>query len=243
VGELSNQLVYIATINNLPVGETPVSLRFIDKIGNEFTQELTLSRKAFTFPFGFTEIRPWPDANYVLNGDDLIAKVDKSHRLLEDYIPQDLVDLNKQFGLYTLNNAQLRIDAAVALKHMLDQLAKETGEYVTVASGYRSYETQLQTYSGWVSQYGEAEANKFSAKPGHSEHQLGTTFDLVNEDTDWKITNDFGTTNAGKWLAANCERYGFIFPYKQDESNNNGYVEESWHFRYIGLENVGAVQQ
>jgi D-alanyl-D-alanine carboxypeptidase len=93
----------------------------------------------------------------------------------------------------------------------------------------------MQTYVSWVRQLGEQKADGLSARPGYSEHQLGTAVDFVNKATGYKIVNDFGNTPAGKWLAENSYKYGFILPYKSDQSNAGGYQEESWHFRFTGV--------
>ncbi len=236
IGQLNSQYYYVAQVVNLPVAETDITLKFNDAAGNHFEQPVKITRTSFGFPPGYTQLLPWANSQYVLNADDLSVTVDKAHRLLEDYEPSDLVDLNKTYGLYTLNNAVLRRDAGAALKAMLDQLAKETGKYVTVASGYRSYEQQVATYAINVRQLGEDQANNVSSKPGNSQHQLGTTVDFVSDETTWKITKDFGNTVAGQWLATNCAHYGFVQPYKQENSNTSGYVEEAWHFRYVGVQ-------
>lgn len=228
-----NKYYYVARVNNIGIGEINIKLELSDEIGNTKVEEVAITRKTFNFPAGYYEISPWEDSSYLIQIDLPSTEVNKEHRLFEDYEPDDLVDLNEEFGILTLNNAMLRADAARALNLMLTNLYSETGAQVTVASGYRSYETQITTYASWVRQYGETEANKFSAKPGHSQHQLGTTVDFVSEETGWKIDNSFGDTVAGKWLRDNADKYGFIVPYFEDQSESGGYQEESWHFRYI----------
>jgi len=237
VGTQADRLYYIVTVSNLPSGKTtPVNLTFTDTLGNEEKVELEITRDPYTYPAGLAGITSWEDTEYILDGDDFNAAVSKSSRLLEDYEPDDLMDLNADLGLYTLNNAQLRSEAAYALRDMLNALAAATDKYVTVASGYRSFLTQAETYAYWVQELGLNKANEVSARPGHSEHQLGTTIDFVSEDTNWQITNGFGSTTAGQWLAENCKNYGFIIPYNEDQTDNGGYKEESWHFRYVGAQ-------
>ncbi len=228
---------YVLRVTKLPIGESKVNIKLKDEAGNDFSQEIIVTRESFGFPVGYDNgVGAWPDAQYSVDGSSYAVVVDKQHRLLEDYEPDDLVDLNADLGLYTLNNAVLRAEPARALRSMLNELATATGKYVTIASGYRSYETQVKTYSGWVKELGEIGADQVSARPGHSEHQLGTAVDFVSDETNWQITNDFGATVAGKWLAENCTRFGFILPYQQDQTADGGYKEESWHFRYIGIE-------
>lgn len=234
LGKQGAKHYYIARVSNLGVGDTTVTLKLKDEVGGTFEKQLTITRRNVAFPAGFSEIKPWDNAQYTLDGDDYAAVVNKQNRLLEDYIPDDLLDLNKDLGLYTLNNATLRAEAARSLKVMLDDLRKATGKNVTIASGYRSYETQVTTYANWIRELGEQRANAVSAKPGHSEHQLGTTVDFVSDETNWQVKDAFGATVAGKWLAENSSKYGYVQPYKTDQSNDGGYAEESWHFRYTG---------
>jgi hypothetical protein len=235
IGELEGKKYYVLRASELGIGDNEFVANFKDEQGQTFKQELKIDRDDYSFPPGFTAITPWDGAEYIINGNDFKAKVDKQNRLLEDYEPADLVDLNKQFGIFTLNNAQLRSEPAAALKNMLAELKKQTGKSVTVASGYRSYFIQVRTYGNWVKELGQANADKVSAKPGHSEHQLGTTVDFVSDETNWQISNKFGDTAAGKWLAQNASTYGFVVPFNQDNSASGGYKEESWHFRYVGL--------
>ena len=83
-----------------------------------------------------------------------------------------------------------------ALEQMLDAAAV-AGYDIRVVSAYRSYDDQVATYNHWVAALGEAEADRVSAKPGYSEHQLGTTADLGSPDFGWDLTAGFGATPAG----------------------------------------------
>lgn len=234
VGDVDRDKYYIVRLTGLSVGDTEVTLRFSDENNQQLEQVLLVERIPFNMPVGFEAITPWENSEYILDGDSLDVDVNRTQRLLEDYEPSDLIDLNKELGIFTLNNAQLRSDAAYALRDMLREMNEETGKSVTVASGYRSYQTQARTYANWVAELGENRANEVSARPGHSQHQLGTTVDFVSEATGWQISNDFGDTKAGRWLSENAFRFGFVIPYDEDETDTGGYKEESWHFRYVG---------
>ena len=108
--------------------------------------------------------------------------------------------------------------------------ANNEGIDFDVFSGYRSYYTQQSTYQGWVNRDGQAEADTYSARPGHSEHQSGLAADI----------NGYGArfeeSAATNWLASNCYKYGFILRYPQGKQGVTGYVYESWHFRYVGTD-------
>ncbi len=108
--------------------------------------------------------------------------------------------------------------------------AAEAGFDIQLISGYRSYETQKGLYNNYVATYGQAEADTFSAKPGTSEHQTGLAMDVG-----W-IDDSYGDTPSGKWLAANCYKYGFIIRYPKGKEGITGYKYEPWHIRYLGVD-------
>lgn len=103
-------------------------------------------------------------------------------------------------------------------------------------SGFRAYQTQVGLYNNYIAKHGKAEADKFSARPGYSEHQTGLVFDLI--DNDGQLLGATGTNDSSKkaaeWLANNAHKYGFIIRYKPEFTEKTGYIEESWHIRYVG---------
>ena len=108
--------------------------------------------------------------------------------------------------------------------------AKKEGLNIYISSGFRSYNKQKSLYNGYVSSDGKAKADTYSARPGHSEHQSGLAFD-VNQ-----INSSFDNTKEAKWLHKNCYKYGFILRYPKNKTNETGYIYESWHYRYVGVE-------
>lgn len=119
--------------------------------------------------------------------------------------------------------------ANAALTKMI-AAAKQEGITLFIKSGYRSYETQKTIYNNYVARDGVAAADRYSARAGHSEHQTGLAFDLNSLD------QSFGQTPEGKWLAANCHKYGFIIRYPEGKENVTGYMYEPWHVRYLGVD-------
>ena len=101
--------------------------------------------------------------------------------------------------------------------------------------------TQVSTYNGYVSQYGQAQADTFSARPGHSEHQTGLAVDLGNSNNSCALEICFGDTAGGLWLAANAADYGFIVRYPQGKEADTGYQYEPWHLRFLGVDTAKAV--
>ncbi len=104
-------------------------------------------------------------------------------------------------------------------------------------STYRSFEYQTDLYDRYVERDGVEEADRYSARPGYSEHQTGLAFDIgeVNKEQDWASAS-FGETEAGKWIAQNAHLFGFIMRYPEGKEPITGYMHESWHFRYVGEE-------
>lgn len=108
--------------------------------------------------------------------------------------------------------------------------AKKDGISLWIISGYRSYDTQEAIYNRYVNDNGQADADTYSARPGHSEHQTGLAFDIN------QISYSFGETAAGQWVAENAAQYGFIIRYPQSKQHITGYIYEPWHLRYLGTE-------
>ena len=127
----------------------------------------------------------------------------------------------------------IRSDADAALIKLL-AAASKAGVGMKVASGYRSYSYQVSTYNGYVSRDGQAKADTYSARPGHSEHQTGLAADLAPIDNRCTLDQCFGQTAEGKWLATNAHNYGFIIRYQKNTQNLTGYEYEPWHVRYVG---------
>lgn len=113
--------------------------------------------------------------------------------------------------------------------------AYELGLNLYISSGYRSYDYQSGLYQRYVNRSGKAEADRYSARPGHSEHQTGLAFDLNT------ISDEFKDTDEGKWVAENCHRYGFIIRYPEDKESVTGYMYEPWHIRYLGKDIASSV--
>src|SRR5690606_6379983 len=102
---------------------------------------------------------------------------------------------------------ELVVDDLAALR----QAAEAAGNPVEIQSAYRSYSYQEQTFAYWVAQDGREAALASSARPGHSEHQLGTALDFrsAGGPAAWDLA-DWGETEAGAWMLANAWQFGFV---------------------------------
>ncbi|MDR2072038.1 MAG: M15 family metallopeptidase [Spirochaetaceae bacterium] len=172
------------------------------------------------------------DLDRILAEEDpyLRILVDKQHPLPEGYEPEDLIEL--RYGSYRAGIADpmmLRRKAEASLEEMA-AAAKAEGLVLTVSSAYRSYEYQIGSFDRWTRRLGLREAERVSARPGRSQHQLGLVVDFGS------ITNDFAETAAGKWVKANAGRFGWSISFPQGYEELTGYAWESWHYRYVGRE-------
>lgn len=150
---------------------------------------------------------------------DGILIVNKTYSLPKDYNPGGLTG-----------------ECAAAFEQ-LRQGAAEDGINIYLSSGFRSYKTQAQLYNGYVYYYGQAAADTFSARPGHSEHQTGLAIDCNI------ISDAFIGTPEAEWLAEHCHEYGFIIRYPQGKESITGYKYEPWHIRYIGADNAQRIYE
>lgn len=112
--------------------------------------------------------------------------------------------------------------------------AKAEGIELVAFSGYRSYEYQTTLYERYVAKDSKDAADRYSARPGYSEHQSGLAFDIGEKGReDLWLTSAFGETKAGQWLVNNAHKYGFILRYPEGKEDITGFMYESWHFRYL----------
>jgi D-alanyl-D-alanine carboxypeptidase len=138
--------------------------------------------------------------------------------------------VQNSFGL------QLREEAALATEEMASAMAEEGIGTLILNSGFRTYKNQQGLYNRTRDTRGLAVAEKLSARPGHSEHQLGLAADFSVEGQGCVIMVCFGNTEAGRWLAENAHEYGFILRYPKGYKPITGFQYEPWHFRYVGIE-------
>lgn len=172
----------------------------------------------------------------VENPENIDVIVNKKRHLPENYVPEDLVPLTDVPTVLSNPEVnQLRKVAYEALKDLFTA-AKEEGYELHARSGYRSYYTQASLYASYVENYGKDAADKYSAKPGQSEHQTGLSMDITCEAVNFKLDTTFGDTEEGKWVAENANRYGFIIRYPKGKEEITGYAYEPWHIRYLGVD-------
>ena len=176
--------------------------------------------------------------------------INKTYPLAADAVPEDLVYLDSYISAGS--DVRMTEQAALALQEMV-AAARQAGVYgIYGASGYRSYDLQSTLYANKTAYYRglgytQDEAKQLAATvvapPGMSEHQSGMAIDITTAENGHSMTESFADTEAGRWLAANCWKYGYILRYPQDKTEITGYIYEPWHFRYVGKPHAEYMMQ
>ena len=147
-----------------------------------------------------------------------------------DYVPADLIDVPVPHTWAP----QLRKEASDAVVAMFGAASSEAGLTLASNSAYRSFSSQTSVYDDDVSSNGTAAADQSTARPGFSEHQTGLAIDIGADSGNCSLDACFADTEAGRWVAANAWRFGFLLRYPADKVAVTGFEFEPWHYRYIG---------
>ena len=163
--------------------------------------------------------------------EELFLLADKKHAITRDQTPQEAVS-PYDYGISVTRKdrtvSALMIDQ---LKNLCESAASE-GLNIVFASGYRPFDYQEMIYNRYVDQMGQEDADRISARPGTSQHQLGTAVDFGTIDDSYALTEE------GKWLTENAGNFGFSLSYPEGYEHITGYKWENWHYRYITIEGV-----
>jgi D-alanyl-D-alanine carboxypeptidase len=207
-----------------PLAEAPVTLPSTTTTANRPGQRRTIvTEPGPPCTTGPGEVTGDPAADWA------ILVIDTGHSVPSGYAPTDLVSVSEA-GF----PAQDQVRAVV-----IDDLrrlriaAERAGAPLSIVSAYRSYSYQQQLFQRRSDEVGEAEASLRTARPGHSEHQLGTAIDVLDP-ASGDLTTAFASTPQGRWVAAHSWEYGFVLSYPDGERNNTCYDYEPWHLRYVG---------
>jgi zinc D-Ala-D-Ala carboxypeptidase len=155
-----------------------------------------------------------------------------------------LVNKQVSLGNYKPNDIGTFMDVKMSkriipdLKRLLEA-AKKDGLILKPVSGYRSYDYQIGTFNRWVERemklnpkltrmQAEEKANTYSAQAGHSEHQLGTTIDVLSAENGYKFSSD-PKLKYIEWLEKNASRFNFKISHGKDSTQ---FVYEPWHLRW-----------
>lgn len=147
-----------------------------------------------------------------------------------------IIVVNKKHPLPKSYNPGENPEARAMINKLIADAQAQGLDVSNNTSSFRSYSTQAGLYQNYVRLHGKEQADRFSARPGYSEHQSGLAFDLI--DNEGQLLGAEGTTAASKkaaqWVAKNSANYGFIVRYKEEFESKTGYMAEAWHLRYVG---------
>ncbi len=195
--------------DNSKVGTYEVIAKAVDKHNLETTLDITINVKE-------KEVISVPNITPPTSNSDIL------------YIDGHII-VNKKYGLPASYAPGENPIALAQLRKLIADMRSEGLRISDSYSGYRSYQRQVTLYNNYARNYGQKEADRFSARPGFSEHQTGLTFDLKAPDGTL-LTIDPEVT----WVRNNAHKYGFVVRYPQGKEHITGYMYEPWHLRYFG---------
>ena len=167
---------------------------------------------------------------------DSLVLVNRDNRLRQDFWPGDLIPVgNGQLMRYRAANAFLEMQRSM----------NADGLFLTVRSGFRSYETQRTIFNNAVRNQGLASAERWIARPGHSEHQTGLAVDILQRGFTGSPLSSarFQNTQQFAWLHRHAHTYGFIMRYPGEYEHITGFAFEPWHWRYVGVESAAYMRE
>lgn len=175
--------------------------------------------------------------SYIKNTDPskgILILVNKYQKLTSDYTPNDLEEINSKY--FINGNSRVRMLRKEAKENFekLSEASIKNNTPVYGQSAYRSYQSQETLYNNAVKVNGKEKADIDTARPGHSEHQTGLTIDVSSTKNGNML--EFGNTASYYWMIENAHKYGFILRYPQGKEKIHGFINEPWHYRYVGIE-------
>ena len=162
--------------------------------------------------------------------------VNKYYYLEQDYIPENLEIIDSK---YAINNMKMVKVAKEAFENLSSDAKKENLNIIAMST-YRSYNYQVNLYNRYVQQDGKENADTYSGRPGHSEHQTGLAADVYNKTETY---TNFEKTKEYEWMQNHAHEYGFILRFPKDKVDETGYQFESWHYQYVGLEAAKYIKE
>ena len=202
------------------------------------TKPVTTTKKATTTIKKTEEAKETTTKTPATKAPDYNGTTSKGYQIVTKdgitYIDGYLV-ANKTYSLPSDYNPGLSSKTKSAASEMFKAFKTEKGKNMEIGSGFRTYSTQEWLYNKYVKRDGKAGADRYSARPGHSEHQTGLAIDICVDGYEC-INSGFNGTMPANWLSDNAYKYGFILRYPKGKESETGYKYESWHFRYVGKE-------
>lgn len=192
---------------------------------------------------------------YINSTDEYIyTLLNKQNPVDEEFEPSDLVIIPEIYTHSYKHGTKVYLDATTmkALEAMIDDMAANGVTDVLVQSAYRTHSYQDMLFNMYIEREMEAglskeeatiKANKYSARPEFSEHRTGLCVDFTTDSIHGEVDDVFETTEAFAWLKDNAWKYGFVLRYPKDKESVTGYIYESWHYRFVGVDVASVMYQ
>ena len=155
--------------------------------------------------------------------------VDTIYALPADYAPPNLVSVGQAGFLGDFEVKRELISDLTKLRKAADRNDTPLG----IVAAYRSFADQQDLFATRTELQGKESTLDRTARPGHSEHQLGAAIDFRDADAA-DVTPSWGNSPAGQWMEENAWQYGFVLSYPRGQQDFTCYDYEPWHFRYVG---------
>jgi zinc D-Ala-D-Ala carboxypeptidase len=212
-------------------------VQLVGAIGGGSPEEAATTTVPETTTTSILPLPPCVEGDVVISNDPgaewATLIVDTERALGEGFAPSDLRNI-ADAGFPLTDGLAVR-ELVIPDLDAMRQAAADNGTPISILAGYRSYQQQVDLFERRVTEMGASEAGSRVARPGHSEHQLGTAIDVTTEgETD--VDQAWGASPHGQWIASNAHKYGFILSYPQDAQSRTCYDYEPWHLRYVGRE-------
>jgi len=165
----------------------------------------------------------------------LLVLCNKYNKLPNNFIPKNLVIIP---NLFFEGERTEKLKKTVLIHFIkMAKKAKKENIILKIISGYRTHQYQTTLYNKTVLNNGKEAADKYSARPGFSEHETGLAIDINDTSFSFEKSQEF------KWLEKNAHYYGFILRYPQDKEHITGYNYEPWHYRFVGIKTANIIKK
>lgn len=188
----------------------------------------------------YSEKNPYVYSVQEVEEGGFMLLVNKSHRLPTGYVPQNLQYANVR--IYCERENMFLNGTALDCLELMFDAAKEEGIALIFFDGWREESLQRLYYVNKIAEKGKSLATTLVAPPRGSEHELGLAADILS--TAHRMRDGhFATTSTGKWLIANCWKYGFILRYPSKKIEITRFLFEPWHYRFVGVEEAKMITE
>lgn len=183
---------------------------------------------------------------------DYLVLINREQPVDQNYVPMDLVKIEDVLSgdvvKVKYSGTRANRTATEALGKMLEAAMEDGLDHFQISSAYRTYAEQQQLVDNSVAEYRSKNPSwsrdrclsatyQTVAPAGTSEHQSGLAFDITVPGV------SFTGTEQQKWLHEHCTEYGFIVRFTEEKRSITGFLAESWHFRYVGVEAAEVMEK